>query len=860
MSAFGDSDYEVADPAPAIVSAPVADRVGGSARSAPAASTGTKLTRDTLDQAIATPITFGTVDSSRVQRSPHSGVTPTLVGTVDSSRVQRSPHSGVTPSLVGTVDSSRIQRSPHGGVTPSLVGTVDSSRVQRELDDGAAPGLSALPPSLTAASFKSRSSVRAAKRGSELQQIDKWLAEAEGATTQDERDYALDQACEACEVWVNKHRDDDGGGSRSVKARRPYILQLLSQLTIIPRQSRPAAPIAPDRDKPAEDDNGEQRLALIGGVLDAVADSSGITGDYGDINLGTTSADKFDPSEHGSMSQGGGGSINNQFADMAEGANAITGIIGIARGFHAIDEAEDGWETAEAVGDTLASTGKMIHGAYKVTKGIAIQSGGDKTTYTQVGDIGAAYADGLGTVAGFISWVKSIRDARKKSKEQGGLTNSEKAETGAEIASSSLSVLQGGTKTALDITKAVTQVGATEAIVALSTVAAALGLVVGTIETARGGMQMYRGWSAKKTIASTRAAQEKFLNDFHTSLAGSMEETYRQVAGAEIDVFEFSDLIDKWEELETVYAEMETVVRESEGAFEALRKLQNRQMEQGAVKMAQGVTAIVSGALLLSGVGAPIAIGVAAIAGIIALSYAGVGLARNSAASTMIELARRLDDDGVPKAKPDEEPSYRLMTRRVEDAYYKNLRSVLENKTPFGFTESEFRTIEQFVWDDKKDRLSSDDRNICDDWQEFDKLTRAEQKASWIQVGHGDASKKEKPKNWTKLSRAARPSAHKSSQAMEANKLEVAEALWKLGSGSFNGASFVSAPVTPQGNVDDVGDRDLVAEMRSVTVTGLLDAADITESRWKAWWDDSSDDADNVDTSKMIKHIVDHLR
>lgn len=789
---------------------------------------------------------------------------------VASSRIQRAPHNGAAPAVSDGVDYARVQRATRNAAVPAVVGRADSSRIQRVLSDGAAPALSALPAVLTAAGFRTSSRVRTARRSSdgELKQIDKWLEQAEGATTGVERNFALDQVYDACKVWERKHADDKKGGSGTVKARRPHIIKLRKLLATYPRQRQPEPARVPDNGAPAEDDNAEQAFALAG-ILDAVADSSGITGDYGDINLGTTSVEGFDSSDHDSMSRGGGGSINNQYADMAEGANAIAGIFGIAQGFRDLDEAEDGWERAEATGNTLASTGKMIHGAYKVSKGIAIESAGGadasdsyKKSMTQVGDIGAAYADGLGTVASFIGWMKSIRDTRKKSKEQGGLTKQETAETTAEIASNTLSVAQGGTKTALDITKAVTQVGATETIVALSTAAAAIGLVVGTIETARGGMQMYRGWSAKKTIASTRAAQKSFLAEFHISLAGAMDETVRLAYNAEIDAHEFGDLFDEWERLEAVYAELETVVRESDVAFEALRKLQNRQMEQGAVKMAQGVTSIVSGALLLSGVGAPIAIGVAAVAGIIALSYAGVGLARNSAASTLIELARRLSDDGAPKAKPDDEPSYRLMTRRVENAYYNNLRSVLENNTPFGFTDTEFRTVEQFVWDDKKDRLRSEDRNICDDWQTFGQLTREQQKASWIQVGRDDNAKKEKPKGGSKASRAIRPSAHKSSQAMESNKLEVAEALWKLGSGTFDGTAFVVAPVTLQGDVNDVGDRDVVKELQAATAQGLLEAADITASRWKAWWDDArvEDGKDDRDQAKMIKHIVDHLR
>jgi hypothetical protein len=227
-----------------------------------------------------------------------------------------------------------------------------------------------------------------------------------------------------------------------------------------------------------------------------------------------------------------------------------------------------------------------------------------------------------------------------------------------------------------------------------------------------------------------------------------------------------------------------------------------------------------------------------------------VKLARNFAATGLIELARRLTDDGVPKGKPEAAPAYRDMEIRVEAAYYNNMVSVIKGKVPFGFEKGEFAAVEQFVWDDKKNRLKSLDKTVVRGFAKVSDVSESAMRSTWIQVQVGTKVHNEKPKGKAKVGRAAKPSAHKSSQAMAANKDEIAVALLNLARGSFDSTTgqFKEVPINP------VGDTDIIENMQLVTIHGLLGAADITSKRWAAWLAKADDEA------AMKKLIIRHLK
>jgi hypothetical protein len=275
--------------------------------------------------------------------------------------------------------------------------------------------------------------------------------------------------------------------------------------------------------------------------------------------------------------------------------------------------------------------------------------------------------------------------------------------------------------------------------------------------------------------------------------------------------------------------------------------------EQGAFKAAKGTAGVVSGALLLSGVGAPIAVGIAAIAGIIALSEAGLTLSRNSAATGLIQIARRLDEGGRPIGKPEDAPPYGVMKLRVNAAYYRSIEAVIKSTVPGGFDASQFAAIKQFVWDDKKDRLESEDKQVVDGFAALGGLAEFTKRNKWLEVHDGERVYKEKPKGVAKAARALSPSAHKSRQAMEASKDDIVNALFDLGRGSFDINQGVFNTAVP---LDVLGDTSLVENMEMITVGALLAAADITSQRWAAWVRTADECADPAAQETALRGLI----
>lgn len=727
------------------------------------------------------------------------------------------------PSPAGSA-TSRIRRAvPVGG---------ESNVIRRTRADGRP---NKLPVHLTAAYFKQRTFVRGAKRGESLSTIDKWLAQAESAPTYDDQQYALKQVVDAANHWLTKHGDDAGGGRRSVRSRRGAVDLMETGASMAYRGAAAPAGSSGVEKAGSPEGTGESQIEVAGGLLDAVADGAGITGDFADRNLALGDVSASKDGQGTAMSAESGAALNSTPFDVLETVNVVSGGFAIRDGFKDLgDEDNDALDDAEAGGRVLAGGGQMIHGAYKGWKAVGVMAGGDATGHTQIGDVGAAYGDGLGAIADTLTTIKGWRDAQKKGREQGGLTAKEKRERNADLAVGALSATQKTTKTALDITKAATEVGATHAIAGLSTAAGAVGLVVSVIETVRGGLQIYEAWNTTRDLEAAEHAQNVLIATTMAQIEEARASTTALVMdpGFEVTDSDFQDLVDVWAELEVEYKALVTTQARYKPAMDGMKKLQARQAEEGAFKAAKGTVGIVSGALLLSGVGAPIAVGVAAVAGIIALSEAGLKLARNSAATGLIQIARRLDDSGRPSGRPENAPSYRVMESRVYAAYYRSLKSVIKSEVPWGFEEGEFGAIKQFAWDQKKREVPSEKREVVQGFGAVDGLSQQTKEGYWIEVHAGEKVFKEKPKGVAKAVRAVSPSAHKSGQAMEASKDDIVNALFDLGLGSFDGTTGRFKTDVP---IDARGDVSAVDNMELITVGALLSAADITSERWAAW-------------------------
>ena len=108
--------------------------------------------------------------------------------------------------------------------------------------------------------------------------------------------------------------------------------------------------------------------------------------------------------------------------------------------------------------------------------------------------------------------------------------------------------------------------------------------------------------------------------------------------------------------------------------LEMASTLQRKAKEAAAKKIAGGTLAVVGGALALSGVGAPIVIGIAVAGALLKLGFAVAQYRRNKKANKYIVLSRNLSDAGTSKApNPDEEVNYSTMQRRFLAAYYNDV-------------------------------------------------------------------------------------------------------------------------------------------------------------------------------------------
>ncbi len=766
-----------------------------------------------------------------------------------------SPGSSAGQELLAHELTHTIQQ----GAAPTREQGVSRDQVQRTAEDG---NPAVLDPRLDLANFKNLTYRRMAQRGESLSTIDKWLAAAASADSWAKQQHALQQVADAAEHWLKKHEStEDGSEKSSISQRRPAVravwteaLYSLDRPVVGPTGA--AAPSA----KGESDGHGKE---VAEGVFDSIASGAGITGDFADrgaVELSAISdyADANDGAAHpdynpgDKMSTEGGAGLNNSKADIMEGANILTGGFALHGAIKDLqDEEKSGWEKAEAGGKAVAASEQMLHGSYKLAKGIALESGGNSTQWTQVGDIGAAYADGTAAIAETITFLKGIHDRRKLA-QQGGLTTYEKVDSTLELAGSGAKIAQSGVKTGLDITKAVTEAGASEAMAGMSTAAGALGIVIGTIEFIQGGAQVFRGLMTKNQINKAEAQQQQMLDSAQAQIGQASQVTAEFLMGA--DLMEDSEIVDalmdKWGQLEASFKQMQAEQAKYAPAMAAVRKLESRRMESGAFKMAKGTTGVIAGALIVSGVGAPIGIAVAAIGGILALSEAGLKLSRNAAASRLTLVARRLTEEGMPKGKPDQSPDYRVMERRVYKCYYNHIPEVLEKKAPTGMSSSEFGDVKNFAWEDKRDRIESDAKTTIDSPAAAAFLNEPVKRDSWIEVQDdaGIPTHKEKPKSWAKAGLLTSASAHKSKQAMEASKDDIVNALYALGSSSYNQASqdFVDSPIVALGDADP----ETMASFGQVTLQALLSAADITASRWTAWLADAGDNE-----AKMKEHI-----
>ncbi|NJN94247.1 MAG: hypothetical protein HC875_09230 [Anaerolineales bacterium] len=329
------------------------------------------------------------------------------------------------PEQARPLDILKLQQGYGNRAMSGLIQTqrigVESSSLQKTAKDGKPDPL---PHVLDPATFKDITTTIAWRRGDYIKAINLWLEAAWKAQTWDEQYHALRQLTDACDAWLDKHgaepKDEE---NVSVTFNRPYVQEI--------RQAAAGGydSSAGQGEQVSVKQKGESEAKnIIGGVSDAFSGGGGITGAYGDRDV-LVAPDTY---KGDFMSKKGSGKLNRPEFDLLEGANMLGGWVKLFEAYKADEEGEK----LEAGKKGLEGTGQMLHGVGKFSKGIALKEGGDSARWTQVGDTGAACADGLAFISGLISTVQSLTaDA---------VTGEEKVDKTLNIASNVASTGQAG--------------------------------------------------------------------------------------------------------------------------------------------------------------------------------------------------------------------------------------------------------------------------------------------------------------------------------------------------------------------------------------------------------------------------------
>ncbi len=567
-----------------------------------------------------------------------------------------------------------------------------------------------------------------------------------------------------------------------------------------------------------------------------------------------------------------------------EGSDTGVGGANLGLGALRMNDAKNMWQEGDkagAVATGMGGAGQTITGGTRLAKGIGLLKGGDVTTWTKVGDIGSSIGNGLSCVSGMITTFKGVKDAWAARESS---TTSEKVDSVADAAGGVIGVASSGVTAARDVIKVGSEVGgqgfgslsagqATQTIANMTQAAAIMGVISGSIQIIHGAYQAAMAFKRSGNVQKVQDSITSALISLATDKIPELESEKKKYAnelsaksqsgeanGAELMAqgeAKMNEIVARLEVLKESLTQLEAFYNEYGPTMSAMRKIQSRNMERAGLKMAGGAVAVTSSALLLSGVGAPVSIGVAAIGGIIALGNAAVQYSRNKAAKRAFGVASKLDDSGQPmkKAEPAE-LSYRTMESRMFKNYYRNLKRTMSGEKSFpGLTKDETTDVKHFGWDDKKARLKSENRYTVYDINEVDGIKDFVKRERWIQVENknkkGKVTHTEKPKGMTALKLRLSGSAHKSKVSMEASASEIAEALYDLGMGSFSNGKVVDCKVNP---LDDGSDAVDMKSLKDHTSATLLKAADITGKKWDAWLKSTEGDAEKM-KEQIKKHV-----
>lgn len=655
-----------------------------------------------------------------------------------------------------------------------------------------------IPPIVSASGFKSATYVRFATRGENLTIIDTWLQAVDAAgDDQAKFDRAVEQAAGAAKFWLGKHKGDDTG---SVVKRFPHVKALWDALQTL-------------RGEPQESAPGPIEVAAI-------------------EPKGKTAGDLADPTEK--LLEKPKDDNADIAAGFVGGTSSLIGGIGAIRDYrNAEGKDKKTYDAVEGGKDVAEGTLKLGSNIAKViSETTGSEGAGAFADATGIG------ADGLGAVGGVMDIGKGLHGAA----QDPALTRSQKVDLAASTTKTAATVV----KDTVGIAKEVGSVSASAA----KTVGGSVGVVTGGVDVLHGIYKMVSAASSEADIDEARAALRAHIVAEEKKLAGHDVEARLAANEAFSHGKDLADSKDRAarsrtqsaddkKALEARIAALVAKEKELNDAAKAMSKVQDRRMKAGAFKAATGTLDVVAGALTISGVGAPIALAIGIVSGLLKLGAVGLDVGRGWKAGKLTHIALRIDDTGNPKGMPDPDPKvvgYRGMERRVRAAYYNHYLDAFDKKTPpAGMIPDHWEHVRDFVLEDKLSRVDEERTN------RFPKSAANSQDRSlkenrWgVATEGGKDVKEEYPDFISRRGLDLTFSAAKSADAVSASNHDLATALVKIGTGAFDrkAKTFVPTPVVPVGA--DAEGKKLDQQMAST----LLGAVGITDAVWLALWKDA---------------------
>ncbi|RME79439.1 MAG: hypothetical protein D6784_00710 [Chloroflexi bacterium] len=615
--------------------------------------------------------------------------------------------------------------------------------------------------------------------------IDLWLKTYQKERDAQKQKEILQTLWEACNYWLQKHPDPKK--SRSVKIRRP-IIEKVKQAAEQEHGNLDSSRLS-QQAVPQEDEKG-----VMEWIVDRIDDATGIVS-----------------------------AIKKK--DIAKGIEA---------------------------GGMIAKGGFSAGG--QITTLV-----GEKTTGETVKGIGQAVGDAAQTVVKAISMVNSSRALYKEIKARGAKHVFTEGDKPLEVVSNVVSTGKSGVDTAKDIASLAMGSEAT-AVKTLGQASGVLDIVHGTIDIVRGGLGLFRAHKQGQDIKTLQANVETVYQEIKQKV-----ETLHHEIQQEKNLLLQTRLQDQkqvdevWEKLKEQVKQLRKLhsfLQQFEEQRQAvnltaanLEKIRGRRMEEDVFKVVKGGVGIAGGIAATTGAGAVVTISMTAVGAILSAGKSGVQSRRNAAVSRLMDIASRLTDEGKPKGRPDAVNDYRQMEQRIYKCYYNHLPQVIKKQVPPGLKKDEFTDIKQFAWTDKRQRIGSGivdkkqpekNKKIQVPESEIDSIpanySEEVRKNNWFEVHGNGKVQKEKPKGLAKIDWKVSTTAHKSDLAIQTAQNEVVNALYAVGTASWDAQTkkFGNNPIKVVGSADPETEA-MVQQTGQLVGEQLMAAARITPADWEYW-------------------------